>query len=241
MDIRSLVRDGDKVKAALHELPDGKLIVKKQIKIHIPTRFQERDLAEVGVDNYTVGLCALILEDQYYGVLSVNAMLRITPTSTLRIKIDGTVYIEFVFNPGDTLTPSTQLVKTDTLVFRIYDEIISKGNVPWYLGYNDLGRIFDTARYHAGANIGTNSEVTELIMSLISRNKKDRTKYYRTVINKLEDLETTPPAFIPLRSVIFGATNTTNKLAGNYFDIGLKSALVSPAERTERIEELLRR
>ena len=168
-------------------------------------------------------------------------MLRITPTSTLRIKIDGTDYIEFVFNPGDTLTPSTQLVKTDTLVFRIYDEIISKGNVPWYLGYNDLGRIFDTARYHAGANIGTNSEVTELIMSLISRNKKDRTKYYRTVINKLEDLETTPPAFIPLRSVIFGATNTTNKLAGNYFDIGLKSALVSPAERTERIEELLRR
>jgi hypothetical protein len=126
------------------------------------------------------------------------------------------------------------------LVYKIYDEIISKGRVPWYLGYLELGQIFDTAGYHAGANIGKNQEVTELIISMISRSEKDRNKYYRTTIQSLDELMTNRPAFIPLRSVQYAATNTTNKLAGSYFSDALVSALVNPSDRVERIESLLR-
>lgn len=241
MNIKNLVRDADKVREALQELDDGRVVARQECSIYIPTRFSQRGLAETGVENYIAGICAIVVGDQFYSVMSVCAMLRIEPTQVLKVKIQGVEYFEFKFVKGSTVITSTDLVKIDTLVYRIYDEVISKGRVPWYMNYDDLGKIFDTAKLHAGANIGQNSEVTELIVSMISRDSKDKTKYYRTVVQDQEYVKTNPPAIVPLRSVIYAATNTTNKLAGSYFATSVVSALVSPAERTERIEELLRR
>lgn len=237
----NLVLDPSKVHAALKELPDGRLVCTKGVKAYIPSRYAERGLAFIGIETQIVGICALTVEDKYYGVLMVNAMVRIEPTSTVKVLIDEEEFYEFEFEPGATVVSSTSLVKTDTLVYRIYDEIISKGRVPWYLSYIKLSHIFDTAKYHAGANIGQNHEVTELIVSMIARNPANRHQYYRNFLKALADIEKTPPAFIPLRSVIYAATNTTNKLAGSYFHEGLVSALVTPTERVERIEDLLRR
>jgi len=240
MNIKSLVRDPSKIHEALQELDDFKVVARQECKIYIPARFVERNLAELGVENYITGICAIVVGD-FFAVMNVCAMLKIEPVQTLKIRIQGDEYYEFYFPKGSTVITTTELVKKDTLVYRIYDEIISKGKVPWYLDYNDLGKIFDTAKLHAGANIGQNSEVTELIVSMIARDRVDKTKYYRTVINSLDDLKKNPPTYIPLRSVIYAATNTTNKLAGSYFATSTVSALVSPATRTERIEAILRR
>jgi hypothetical protein len=239
MDVKKLIRDPKRVQAYLEETPSGSLVCKKPVKIYIPVRFAERGLAQIGIETYIVGIYAIVVEDVYYGVSMVNAMLPIQPTATLKIKIGGDEYYEFSFDAGSIVVTSTDLVKTDVLVYKIYDEIISKGRVPWYLGYLELGKIFDTASYHAGANIGMNQEVTELLISMISRNAQDRNLYYRTTVRDLSDLETNQPAFIPMRSVQYAATNTTNKLAGSYFADALNSALVNPATRVERIEKLL--
>jgi hypothetical protein len=230
MDVSKLIRDPKRVQAYLEELPNGSLVCKKPVKIYIPVRFAERGLAQIGIETYIVGVYAIVVEDVYYGVSMVNAMLPIEPTATLKMQIDGDEYYEFSFDAGSVVVTSTDLVKTDVLVYKIYDEIISKGRVPWYLGYLELGKIFDTALYHAGANIGANQEVTELIISMISRSEKDRNQYYRTTIEYLSQLMV----------VKYAATNTTNKLAGSYFGDALVSALVNPADRVERIESLLR-
>lgn len=240
MDVSKLIRDPKRVQAYLEELPNGSLVCKKPVKIYIPVRFAERGLAQIGIETYIVGVYAIVVEDVYYGVSMVNAMLPIEPTATLKMQIDGDEYYEFSFDAGSVVVTSTDLVKTDVLVYKIYDEIISKGRVPWYLGYLELGKIFDTASYHAGANIGANQEVTELIISMISRSEKDRNLYYRTTVQDLSELQSVRPAFIPLKSVQYAATNTTNKLAGSYFGDALISALANPADRVERIEALLR-
>lgn len=241
MEPKKLKRDASKVHACLKELPDGRVVTTKECKIYIPARFAERGLAFIGIETTIVGIYAIVVDDTYYGISMVNAMMRIEPTSTVKVSIDEEEFYEFSFDPGSTVISSTQLVRNDQLVYKIYDEIIAKGHVPWYLGYSELGKLFDTAKYHAGANIGTNHEVTELIVSMIARDVKDRHRYYRTAIKSYEDLVKNPPAFIPLRSVTYAATNTTNKLAGSYFSDGLVSSLVSPADRVERIEDLLRR
>jgi len=241
MNPKSLQRDAKKVHEALKELDDGRLIALKELKIYIPARFAERELAFIGIETVIVGIYAIVVDDAYYGASTVNAMMRIEPTITNKIKYEDEEYYEFVFPKGSTVLASVHLVRIDTLTYRIYDEIISKGRVPWYLSYSDMGRLFDTAKYHANANIGQNNEVTELIVSMISRDSKDRTRYYRQTVKTLDDVIKNPPAFIPLRSVQYAATNTTNKLAGSYFSDGLVSALVSPADRVERIEDILRR
>ena len=239
MDTKKLVRDASKIHACLMELPDGRLVTKKLIKIYSPVRFEERKLSFVGIETVIVGIYAIVLDDMWYGISLVSAMIKIEPTSTLKVIIDGESYYEFTFEPGSVVMSSVNLVKNDMLVYKIYDEIISKANIPWYIKYNDLGKIFDTAKYHAGANIGGNHEVTELLASLISRDSGNRYKYYRETIKSLSDEVTKPPAYVSLRSVVYSATNTTNKLAGSYYSSGVVSALVKPSERSEKIEKIL--
>lgn len=240
MDFRKLVRDHKKVFAYTRELADGRVVTTKGVKIYIPSRFAERGLAQVGIETYIVGVYAMVADDTHYAVSMVDAMTRIEPTSTLKILIDEDEYFEFTFDPGSVIFPTLELVKSDTLVYKIYDEIIAKGRVPWYLEYSDLGHLFDTAKKHAGANIGLQHEVTELLVSMIARYEPDRHRYYRTVPKVPADLTRIRPAYIPLRSVTYAATNTTNRIAGSYFNEGMISSLVNPAERTERMEEILR-
>lgn len=242
MDYRKLVRDKDKVHACLIETPSGQLITKKECKIYIPQRFEVVGLASIGVETHITGLYAMVFDDEFYGVCNVNAMMRINPAKTEKIKIDHTDYFEFTFNAGSVIVPSMELVKRDILVYYLYDEVFSAGRVPWYITYEDLGSIFDTAAEYGGANIGENREITEMLVSLISRTKEDRSKFFRVnAVSGQDAIDKLLPDYIPLKSVIFSATNTTNKLAGSYMQHGVVSALVTPSEKTERIEALLRR
>lgn len=240
MDPSKLIRDQNKVLACMKELPNDKLMALKEVKIMIPVRFAERGLASVGLDTQIIGHCVYIVDNKYYAISLTNARFKIKPTTTEKVEVGGDLYYQFTFVAGSTIIEDLQLVKVDTLVYRVYDELLSKGNVPWYINYLDLMRIFDSSLKHAGANVGRNREVIELLVSLIARDPKNRTKYYRTAINDITDVTTKPPIFTPIKSVRDAATNTTNKLIGSYFTDATVSALVSPAQRTERIEALLR-
>ncbi|WP_233874999.1 hypothetical protein [Paraburkholderia adhaesiva] len=241
MDPKHLVRDPQRVKSALVETPDGKLVAKDAVKISIPTRFAERGLAEVGIETFIYGVYAITVEDSYYGVSLVNAMIRIEPTSMMKILVGEDEYYEFEFEKGAVITPSLNLVKNDALVYRIFNEMLAGAHVPWYIGYNEMACLLDSAKYHAGANVGRNHDITELLVSIISRNPRNRHEFYRTVVKGQHDLLTNPPVFIPLRSIEYAATSALNKVAGSYFSRGVVSALVSPSTRVERLNDILAR
>jgi hypothetical protein len=241
VDPSKLIRDPAKVHAALREMNDGRVIALAECKIYIPVRYAEHNLAYVGARNYILGIYAITVEDKFYGVSLLNTMIPIEPTSVSKVKIDEDNYYEFFFRKGATVFKTVNLVKTDTLVYRIYDEFIAKGYVPWFMGYEEIGKIFDTAKEFADANIGQNPEVTQLIASIVARDPRDRTKYYRTAISDSTDLNKIKPVFVPLKSVQYSATNTLTKLGGSYFQQGVVSALISPSTRIERTEAILRR
>ncbi len=238
MDYSKLKRDKDKILSVLHETKNGTIVCSKEVKIYVPVRYKEVNLASTGSDNHILGIYAITLEDTYYGVSNINAMITIDPTTTNKIKIDEDEYFEFIFKAGSTVIKNTNLVKTPRITYLIFDEFFSKGYIPWYLGYEELGKIFDTAKEHAGANLGANQEVTQLITSLIARDKTDRTKYYRSTITKLSDLISKPPTFVPLKSVDY-VSGTVNKIGGSYMATGITSALINTATRKERIEAIL--
>lgn len=238
MDISKLVRNPKSVLATLHEMEDESLVTEKGCKIYIPSRFAERGLAFLGAETHAIGIWAIVVGDQY-GIMMVNAMIRIDPAETNRVTVGEDEYLEFVFYPGSVVIPNLRLAKTDTLTYKIYDEIIAKARTPWYLTYFDLAKIFDTARFHAGADIGSNKEVTELLISISARDPKNRVRYYRQIIESENDIITNPPYFASLKDVTLSATNAVHKLGGGYFRNGTVSAINSPSERTERLEEIL--
>lgn len=239
MELRDFERNPERVIAALVEVGD-KLVTKKDLKILIPARFEEHGLAELGIETKILGMFMLIVENKYYGTMNFNNYCSIDPTSTTKVMFGEDEYIEFYFEPGSTVITNLNLVKNDAVVYKIFNEMIGGGRIPQYVDYITAGGIFDTARDYAGANIGQQREVTELIISMNARDVQNRHLNYRNVIEKKSDVFTRPPAWVGLRSVTWSATNTTAKLLGNHFDEGVTSALVTPSERTESIERLLR-
>lgn len=237
--MQNLQRLPDRVNANLFDRDDGAVYTKVPCKIQVPQRYLERHLASIGAEVYILGFFAIIMEQSYYGVNITDAMMRITPSSTETVEIDGTLYLEFSFDKGDKVFYTTELVKNDTLTYYIYDEHIAKGRIPWYFNYFDLAKIFDTAELHAGINLG-NRAVVDLITSTIARDSGNMNVLYRHVLNKPKDIETNPPTIVPFRSVIWNTSDTTSKLIGAHFSDSVTSALVNPSERVERIEELLR-
>lgn len=238
---KKFIRQPQVVIDNLREMTDGRLVTVRGCKIYAPVRYLEKNLAQLSPEKYVCGIVAIVVDDVHYGVLSVPAMIGIEPSVTNRVEFDGDEYFEFVFDPGSVVINNLNLVQTDTIPYRLYDEFLSNGRVPWYFDSEDLARIYETAKKHADANVGAQHEITELIVSLISRDPSDRTKYYRHSVTSKEDLVKRPPAFVPLKSVHYSATNTVNKLGGNYFDEGVRSAIISPASRVEAIESLITR
>ena len=120
MDITKLIRNAEKAHAAIKELDDGSLVAVKECKIYVPLRFTECGLAFVGLEKRIVGIYAIVVDNVFYGVSNICALMEITPTSTTKVMVDDEEYYEFTFEPGSVITPNVNLIKTDTLVYRIY-------------------------------------------------------------------------------------------------------------------------
>lgn len=241
MDVTQLRRNAAAVKAVIAETEDGRLVVTKACNLYTPARFVEKGLAHIGNETYVVGIYGLVIEETgEYAVSLANAMMGIDPSWSNIVNIEGSDYIEFHFEPGQTLCTNVNLIKNDILVYHIYNEIIAKGHIPWYMNYLDMGKLFDSALYHGGLNLRASPATLQMIAAVISRDIQDRTKYYRQTVTSLDQAIRVRPAFIPFRNIAYGATSTTAKLIGAYFEEGLTSALINPSTRLEKVESLLR-
>ena len=235
----ALTRNPSRVLKNIVKMEDGGLVTKKPCRIQAPERWLERHMAVLGAEVFTAGLVCIIMEDEYYGCLFVDSMIRLTPSNTETVMVGDVPYLEFQFEAGDQLLYTTDLVMNDTLTYYIYDEMINKGRIPWYIEYLDFPYIFESADYHAGINLG-NPRVLEFLLSTIARNPDKMMELYRHVMSSVEYTKTNPPALIPFKSVIWNTSGTVSKLIGGYFSDSITSALVNPSEKVERIEELLR-
>ena len=238
MEINQFIRDPDRIYKALAKT-NNKLIAKEPIRIYIPARFTDVNLAYIGSEIYTVGIYMMATEDDRYAVSSITAMVSIDPTNINKVKMNEDEYYEFYFRKGSTIISNLNLVQDNKLVYSIFNEIYSKGKAPWYLNYLDYSNLLQTAKKHAGVSIGENHEVMELLASMLARSAEDKNIFYRQIVKTKEDIFNIQPAIIPLRSVQYSATNTTNKLAGSYFRPALVSALNNESTRVERVESIL--
>lgn len=241
MDIDKLIRDPKKIHSDLEYTKDDKIITKTGCKIIIPERYQLIDLANLETDIYIIGIFCIIIDDKYYGVSKVPSMMKILPASISTIKIDNENYLEFVFHKGEIVVDNIKLIKNINLLYPIFKEFVSNGNVPWYINYEDFGSLFELSQKYTGRRLGANNAIFEMIVAVISRNSRDLTKSYRYGIKNLSDIHTDPPTVIKIGNVTYGATNTTAKLIGGYWEDGLVSALINPTDKVEPIENLLRK
>ena len=232
-------RHPEKVLGELLDLPGKPVIAKSKITIQVPARFREIGLAKVGAQTYIFGLFALILETGEYAVCNVNAYLELGSASVEKETIDETEYYNFTFEKGAVVIRTKELVARPALVYRAIDEFVFKGKIPWYMDYDDMGKLFDTAKSYAKSRADILPSVTEFIAAYIARDKDNRIKFLRETAQTYEDFDKRLK-WVPMQSVYWSAPGTVNKLSGAYFQDGIVSALVNPSERVEKIEGILR-
>lgn len=241
MDKTEYIRKPEVIHASLKELPNKSIIALTNCKIQFPVRYEEVSLAVVENVVMTVGYFAIIVEDKYYGICNIPANIKLEPSFVSKIKIGDNSYYELEFEKGSTVFSTSEIVKNDVLTYYIYNEFIAGGNVPWYMDYSDLIKMFDDSSKYAGVRIGANLAIMDMVISNICRDKKDLTKFYRHIYKDLNQEKTNPPEILSLRNISYGASNTTAKLLGSYFSDGLTSALIHPSTRLEGIEEKILR
>ena len=91
----------------------------------------------------------------------------------------------------------------------------------------------------ATVNLGTSPFMLSIFNASMTRNPDNRNQLARELYTKQSDFLELPVDRVPLRSVAYGADNTTSRLLGSYLNQGMLSSLVNPSEQTENIEQLL--
>lgn len=236
--MNKLTRNPGLVKTKLVENKAGEVIVTEKCVIQVPARFSTIGLGQIGLETIIYGCFALILDTGEYSVFNINALVELCPSRTIIVEVDGVDYHQFEFDAYQVLIRTTDLVKRDSIIYNVFDEFIFKGKVPWYLDYDDVGKLFDTAKKYANSDVSKNQDVIEFLVSMISRNKQNRDKLVRNIASDYKDTKNI--SYVPLSSVFYNVNNTLNKLAGSYFSQGVVSALVKKSDQISEIEKILR-
>lgn len=234
-----LKRNATKVHAHLVEDGDA-LVTTKACTMTFPNRWVDKNLAEIGETTYVAGYFCLINEDGFYTVNSACAMVPTAPSSISIVDKDGVEYIEFGYEPGDTVIVNLNLAKNPKLTYYVFNEFLAMVNIPWYFNYIDLINLFKSCRKHADVTLSKRITILSMLVTLVARDPSNLNEYFRRSIKNFSDSEVSRPHWVGLRSTTHGATNTTARLGGNNFDNNLTAALVNPTERSEPFEQLLR-
>ncbi len=238
INLSHLQRDPDYIRKNLLVTKDKRIIVTKDTMIHIPKRFVDKNLLILGEEVYSLGLFPIIMDNKY-SVLNVMALLHMAFPDTNEVTIDETEYYVFNYAQGSEMIKNMSVVRDDYMTYHVFNELVSNGNVPWYMSYLDMAKLYEQSGKYADSAMVHYNQAFQIIVSMLARTKKDRMKLYRYDLNTEKDL-TIWPDFVPLKSVMYVAQSTINKIAGSYMDEGVISALVHPSEHVERIEKLLR-
>lgn len=239
MDVTALKRDPDFIKKHWIAQADGSIITTVPCKVYVPKHYVEGPLGTIDENFNVVAIYGVVIGDKY-SVSIASAIMPLSPDGTNIVTIDEGSYLELTWEAGSVICPNTDLFKNDQLVYEIYSEIIAKGKTPWYLKYTDLPNVLYSAKKYAGVNLGAARSILEVFSATRARQSGDRSLYYRNMLKKQADVEAIEPDIIPLRSVAFGATNTTSRTVGAYLDPGISSSLVNRTKQNENIEDLLR-
>jgi hypothetical protein len=235
----SYTRNPESVKKHLTENSAGQIQCAVACTIQVPERFIDVELGQVGANTFIYGLFPIIIGNEYT-VCNVCGLVEIDPFKITKIKVNDVSYYEFGFEAGQVIVKTTTIVRRNTLPYNVINEIVFQGKVPWYVTYDDLGKLFDTASEFANSAVGDTAETIEFMASVITRSKTDRSKLIRNVASSYKDTEVGNITYVPLSNVFYSVSSTMNKLAGSYFSDGLTSSLVKKTDKINNIEAILR-
>lgn len=238
LQVSKLKRNPDKLKACFKTIGNS-IVVTKDIRLMFPERYLTRNLASLGSLVKVLSIYAIIDDDNNYAVVIAPIVQEITPFTIKDISVDNILYKELIFRENDVFMPNTRLVKADSFLYDMFDEFYTKGNIPWYLNYNDMANLLLETKKYADSNIGKNPLAMEIITSVIARDENDKRTFFRQTLKSKTDIEKRP-TYVGLNNIYFSLETTDAKLVGGYFGYSITTAIVDQEKSTSEVAKVLR-
>jgi len=236
MQINFKTRNSARVMSAIKKV-DNMYIAVEDICIMYPERYLDRGMAFI--DNGEVklaGIYAIGLDTGDYAVHTAIAMETLTPTDIVNYThINDERYMCLIFEKDTVLMPDDTVPKLDVVSKDIFTEFYSKGNIPWFLSYNDVANLFREAKSMSGSNMGEDFTTFEILASLLFRDSENLSVPIRYSNDK------TDYTTIGLNNIVYGYSSTDAKLVGGYFSAGITNAIVLPESVPTALGDVLRR
>ena len=232
-DISNLKRNPDVFSKYL-EIKGETTFTNEELKVMFPSRFIKKELAFINNDFIRViGIYSILDNNNNYTVIRTPIYHEIQYSSLEYIIVDDVEYVLVTVLKDTVFLINNNLVVSDKFVYDVFDEFFSNGNIPWYLNYEDVARLFEDGVKFANVKIGNDPFIFELLTSIIARVSSDKTKKYRT--NTDGNL-----AFVGLNDIIYGFNNTGASLIGGYFKDGIVNSIVRKEEESTELVKILR-
>lgn len=123
----------------------------------------------------------------------------------------------------------------DSFLYDLFDEFFIKGNIPWFLDYDDVNDLLLETKKYAGSNIGKNPLAFEILTSIIARDPNDKKQFFRKLDNTKKK-----PTYVGLNNIYYSYTTTGARLVGGYYGPGVTAAVVDKEEEASYIEKILK-
>lgn len=224
------------VSAYFKDKSDGsKVFIGESLELRIPRCFTKHNMLIIGDEIITLGIMDMIIDDKFHTGLNILGQITIKPSQIDQMTYQGIEYVVLHLKNGDTFMTSTTILQSQQVVYVLWVEFFTSGNLPYFINYEGALSIFKHVVEMTGSGIGVSRSVFEGIVAHIARDQDDiSTKYRLTDMKK-------PMRLVALKSISMATENTSSKLIGAYFrDEGLTSALRREVDQQQPFENILR-
>lgn len=234
LDIKQLKRKPELFKTYF-KVDKDLTLVNENIIVVFPERYLKCGLAIEGNNITVIGIYAVVDNYNNYCIINTPIFHILSPNLVINIKVGETIYKALFFNKGDIFLTMNRLVVKDNHIYNVFEEFYLKGNIPWFLNYEDIANIFTESKKYTGSNIGNDSITFEMLTSIIGRDPSDKKVYFRH-----SNTSKNNAVFVGLNNPYFSFNNTGAKLFGSRFGTGLNTALVEPEKKSSLTTDILR-
>jgi len=240
LDVSELKRDPEYFKPILKQTGET-VITKKDLVVLFPQKFVDKGLSELGTTCYVMGIMALVdLEAKRYTVIKVPGRIQMQPAEIDTAVINDTEYVLLEFMEDTDIISNNNIVKEAGYMFDIFDLLLIKSKIPWYLNYKDVVEVFDKINKYTGSKAADNRAVIELLTSIVARIKKNKKIQYRNYVNEIGKENEKELEWVGLENIFYSFNSTVSKIAGSYMELGLVSAIINPEKEISDLEHVLR-
>jgi len=239
LDSKDLKRNPDLIKKKLKNIGDS-IVTSVNLSILVYNKFVDKNMTILDNVCKVAGIIAIMDEDNNYGIMTIPGVFTIEPSSIDDVEIDGDHYYRLEVEKDDIFISDITIVKDTSFAFKTFNVLILSGNIPFFLGYEDLLNIFENLPNYAGTKLGIDTLPFEIFTAMVARDIKNPTKDYRTVVKTRNDLTKILPKWVGLQDIYYSFGSTLSKVAGSYFKTGTLAAIVNKNEKPTKLEKILK-